>query len=267
MKILFCLIILSMSSYVVAAIDIEKIQNCHSTKEYVTSFRYLEDKKAFSLKKNDIMKVADGVSKGCSGAAKRFIEITDLLVKAEVETSEAIKIGMEFSAKNEQMTDTFITIFKETFLKEYLDLNIASAIDFSRKLSLEKDGNPKMIKNDFQKIVRFCLDQKSLDLSGPKCSDLASRVAVSGTKFNIEMAPIFLEHYDFLTAKEGINLSTYKALEISLKLIGGGPLSAENLKDAYKFATSKSGLDQGVEAAINYAELMALRSTLEISSK
>ena len=267
MKFLFCLILLSISSYALAFSDNEKIQNCHSTKEYITTFRYLEGKKIFSLKKNDIMKVADTVSKGCSGAAKRFIEITDLLVKAEVETSESIKIAMEFSAKNDQTVNTFITIFKETFLKEYLDLDVVSAISFSKKLSLEKEGDPTMIKNDFQKIVKFCLDQKNLDLSGPKCSDLASKIALSGTKFNIEMAPIFLEHFDFLTDKDGVNLSTYKALEISLKLIGGGPLSAENFKDAYKFAISKSGLDLGKEAAINYAEIMAQRSQLETSSK
>ena len=267
MKFLFCLIIFSISSYAVASPTNEKFKNCHSSKEYITTFRYLEEKKAFLLKKNDMMKVADVVSKGCSGAAKRFIEVTDLLVKAEVQTSESIKIGMEFSAKNDQTLSTFVTIFKETFLKEYLDLNIVSAIDFSKKLSLLEDGDPKMIKNDFQKVVKFCLDQKSLDLSGPKCSDLASRVALSGTKFNVEMAPVFLEHFDFLTAKEGVNLSTYKALEISLKLIVGGLLSAENFKDAYRFGISKSGLDLGKEAAINYAELMALRSILETSSK
>ncbi len=245
----------------------EKIENCHSTKEYITTFRYLEDKKVFLLKKVDMMKIADVVSKGCSGAAKRFIEITDLLVKAQVETSDSIKLAMEFSAKNDQTGQAFIAIFKEAFLKEYLDLDIKSAIDFSRKLSLDKEGDPQMIKNDFQKIVKFCLAQKSLDLSGPKCSELASKVVISGTKFNTEMSPIFLDNYEYLTDTEGVNLSTYKAIEISLKLIESGPLSAENFKDAYKFAMSKSGLDLGKEAAINYAEIMAQRSILETSGK
>lgn len=267
MKIFICLIILSSSSSLFAESNIDKTINCYSAKEYITTYRYLEEKKVFSLKKNDIMAVADVVSKGCSGAAKRFIEVNDLLVKADVETSESIKIGIIFSAKNDQTTDTFMAIFKETFLKEYLDLDIKNAIDFSMKLSLEEDGNPKMIKNDFQKIVNFCLDQKSLDLSGVKCSSLASAVVINGIKFKVEMAPIFLDHYHFLTDKDGADVSTYKALEISLKLIGSGPLSALNFKEAYKFAISKTGLDLEKIKAINYGELMAQRSVLEARSK
>ena len=81
------------------------------------------------------------------------------------------------------------------------------------------------------------------------------------------MAPVFLDSFSFLTDKEAVDVSTYKALQISLKLIEAGPFSASNFKDAYKFAISKSGLDFGKEAAINYAELMAERSHLKSGSK
>ena len=267
MKLFFSIMVCLISTKTFAQSLNDQIQNCYSTKEYITTFRYLEDKKIFLLKKEDIMKVADVVSQGCDGAAKRFIEITDLLVKSKVETSESIKLAIEFSKKNDQASQAFIAIFKEKFLKEYLDLDIKSAIDFSKKLSLETDGDPNMIKNDFQKIVKFCLDQNSLDLSGPRCSELASKVVQSGTKFKTEMSSVFLDHFDFLTDSKGVSLPTYKALEISLKLINAGQLSAVNFKDAYKFAISKSGLDLTKVAAINYAELMAQRSVLETSSK
>jgi hypothetical protein len=240
---------------------------CHSSKEYITAFRYLEAQKTFSLKKADIMKIADTVSGGCNGAAKRFIDTNDLLVKAGVETSDSIKIAMKFSDKTDQTTDTFATIFKETFLKEYLDLDLKTSIDFSLKLSADAEGDPAMIKNDFQKIVKFCLDHKGLDLSGPKCSDLALKVAASGTKYKIEMSPTFFENYEFLTDKDGADLPTYKALEISVKSVDYGPLSASNFKEAYKFAISKTGLDLVKAEAISYAELMAHRSKLESISK
>jgi hypothetical protein len=240
---------------------------CQSTKEYITVFRYLESQKAFSLKKPDMMKIADVASKGCNGAAKRLIETNDLLLKAGLETSDSLKIAMKFTEKSDQTTEAFAAIFKETFLKEYLDLDIKTSIDLSLKLSAEADGDTTMIKNDFQKIVKFCLDHKGLDLSGPKCSDLALKVAVCGTKFKMEMAPSFLEHYNYLTDKEGVDLTTYKALETSLKLIAGGPLSPNNFKDAYKFAISKTGLDLSKIEAISYAELMASRSKLESISK
>ena len=275
MKSFACLIVLSSSVYASGDLlrDQEKVQVpvqvsvqekfCQSTKEYITVFRYLEVQKTFTLKKEEMMKIADVVSKGCNGAAKRFIETNDLLMKAGVETSDALKLAMKFADKSDQTTDTFATIFKETFLKEYLDLDLRTAIDFSMKLSLEAEGDAVLIKNDFQKIVKFCLDNKGLDLSGPKCSDLASKVAASGTKYKLEMSPTFFEHYSFLTDKDGADLATYKALEISVKLIDAGPLSANNFKDAYKFAISKTGLDLGKSQAIGYAEQMALRSSGE----
>lgn len=275
MKKIACLMILSNSVFASGDLlrEQEKVQVqveekfCQSTKEYITAFRYLEAQKAFTLKKDDMMKIADVVSKGCNGAAKRFIETNDLLVKAGVKTDDALKLAMKFAEKSDQTTNTFATIFKETFLKEYLDLDLRTAIDFSMKLSLEADGDAVMIKNDFQKIVKFCLDNKGLDLSGPKCSDLAAKVAASGSKYKLEMSPTFFEHYSFLTDKDGADLATYKALEISVKLIEAGPLSANNFKDAYKFAISKKGLDQGKSQAISYAEQMALRSIEEKSGE
>lgn len=241
----------------------EEIKLCESTKEYITVYRYLDAQKAFALKKEDIMKLADNASKGCSGAARRFIEVNDLLVKASVETSDALKLAMKFTNKDDLVTNAFTTIFKETFLKEYLDLDLKDSIDFALKLSVESSGDPKRIKNDFQKIVKFCLEQSGLDLSGPKCSELAGKVATSGVKFQTEMSSSFLDHFNYLTDKAEADLPTYKALDLSLKLINAGPLSVNNFKDAYKFATSKTGLDLGKVEAINYAELMAQRSMSE----
>lgn len=267
MKYFACLFVLSSTAFSFASGFEEKGTFCQSTKEYITVFRYLEAHKTFSLKKADMMKIADVASKGCNESAKRFISVNDLLLKAGLEASDALKIAMKFTNRTNQQTSSFETIFQETFLKEYLDLDIKDAVDFSLKLSTEIEGEPVMIRNDFQKIVRFCLDQKSLDLSGPKCSDLAAKVANIGAKFKTEISPTFLLNYEFLTDKSGPDLSTYKALEISLKLIEAGPLSALNFKDAYKFAISKTGLDMPKNEAISYSELMAKRSKLESGSK
>jgi hypothetical protein len=273
MKNVICFLVLSNASFAIAnATQVAeaikpKYLLCESSKEYITAFRYLEAQKSYSLKKEEVMKIADVVSKGCNGSAKRFIEINELLVKAGLETSDSLKIAIKFADRSDQTTDTFSSLFKESFLKDYLDLELKDSIDISMKLALETDSDATMIKNDFQKIVKFCLDQKGLDLSGPKCSDLASKVALSGTRFKSEMASTFLDHFNFLTDKSGADLATYKAVELSVKLIDGGPMSVTNFKDAYKFAISKSGLDLGKKEAINYAELMAERSKLESRTK
>ncbi len=266
MKSLIAMLVFSTSAYSAISPEKSQYQLCESTKEYITVFRYLEDQKAFALKKDDMMKIADNVSKGCSGAAKRFIDVNELLIKSGVETGDAMKLGMKFSDKSDVNAEAFMTVFKETFLKEYLDLDMKDSIEFALKLSLETLGDQKLIQNDFQKIVKFCMSQSGLDLSGPKCSELAKKVVLSGTKFQMEMSPIFLGHYDFMTDKAGADLPTYKALEISLKLIESGPKSLENFKDAYRFASSKTGLDLGKNEAINYAELMASRSKTEIKN-
>jgi hypothetical protein len=267
MKKYLCLFVLSNVSFASAEIVKEKDQFCQSSKEYITVYRYLEAQKVFSLKKDDIMKMADVASKGCTGAAKRFIETNELLIKAGLTAKDALKISSKFTDKSDQATETFLTIFKESFLKEYLDIDLKTSIDFALKLSLETEGDSTMIKNDFQKIVKFCTDHNGLDLSGAKCSELAGKVAASGAKFKLEMNPTFLQHFDFLTDKSGVDLPTYKALEISLKLIDSGPLSVVNFKDAYKFALSKTGLDLAKNEAINYAEVMAQRSKLETGTK
>ena len=247
-----------------AEIPQSKFQLCESTKEYITSYRYLESQKAFALKKDDIMKISDKISKGCSGAAKRFVDVNELLIKSSVETSDAIKIALKFTDKSDLMTEAFMTVFKETFLKEYLDLDLSDSIDFALKLALETEANPSIVKSDFQKIVKFCMSQSGLDLTGAKCSQMANKVVLAGAQFQMEMSPTFLGQYDYLTDKSGADLPTYKALELSLKLIEAGPKSVENFKDAYKFASSKTGLDLAKNEAINYAELMALRSKVEL---
>lgn len=267
MKKYLCLFILSNTSFASVEMFKEKNQFCQSSKEYITVYRYLEAQKVFSLKKDDMMKLADFSSKGCTGAAKRFIDTNELLIKAGLDSKGALKIASRFTNKTTQAAETFLTIFKESFLKEYLDIDLKNSIDLALKLSLETDGDASLIKNDFQKIVKFCTDHDGLDLSGTKCSELAAKVATSGVKFNLEMSPIFLQHFDYLTDKSGVDLPTYKALEISLKLTDAGPLSVTNFKDAYKFAISKTGLDLAKKEAINYAEVMALRSKLEAGSK
>ncbi|EQC48873.1 hypothetical protein M899_0623 [Bacteriovorax sp. BSW11_IV] len=236
---------------------------CHSSKEYITTFRYLESEKQFSLERNDIKKIADTVSRGCENAAKRFIDVNSLLVKAGVQTADAIKIAMKYSNQSDEGANTYITIFKEAFLKDYLDLDVKAATELAEKLSFDKDGDAVMIKNDFQKIVRFCLDNKGLDLSGPRCAEIATKIADYGVKYNQEMGYVFTELFTFLTKKSGADLATYKGLELAIKLTENGPLVAKNFQDAYKFAISKKGLDYSKSEAINFAELMTSRSMIK----
>lgn len=249
-------------STTLAAVPVTEKKLCHSSKEYITTFRYLESQKQFSLKKDDVMKIADTISKGCENSAKRFIDINTLLVKAGLETSDALKIAMKFSQQSDEASLTFTTIFKEAFLKDYLDLDLKTATDLALNLATNQNGDAIMIRNDFQNIVRFCLENKGLDLSGPKCSELASKIAAYGVIYKQEMGKVFTELFQFLTKKSGADLATYKGLEVALKMTEHGPFATKNFQDAYRFAVSKKGLDLTKSEAINFSELMAKRSSL-----
>ena len=84
---------------------------CSSSREYITALEYLRDKKEYSLGEEDARRLAEKISSGCTGAAKRFIRVSSLLVKAELATKDAVETGAEFALKTDVEADTFIDIF------------------------------------------------------------------------------------------------------------------------------------------------------------
>ena len=63
------------------------------------------------------------------------------------------------------------------FLQNYLDMDLASSLKMARELSLEYRGNPMAAAMDYAKLTEFCVQEKGLDLSKPRCGKLAVRVA------------------------------------------------------------------------------------------
>lgn len=238
-----------------------KYDSCHSAKEYITTYNFLKENKVVSLKSGDIQKIANEVSNGCKHSAKRFIKIYSVLTRSGLEASNAIGLATQFSLKTDEHSKTFLTLFSESFLEKYLDLNIKDAVNISKKLALDLDGDITKIKNDFQKTVSFCIDDKEINLTGPKCADIATKVVTSGAKYNVELAPIFLKMFKYATSKEGTNLATYQAINLSLELIKNGPYALKNFKDGFEFAREKKNLDLTNMKAIEFGKTMALRSS------
>jgi len=237
--------------------------SCHSAKEYITTFNFLKQNDVMKLREDEIVKVANKVSDGCQFAAKRFIRIFRTLTKSGLEGSNALNLASEFALKSNEHTSTFLTLFSESFLEKYLDLNIKDAVNISKKLSLELSGDIQKIKKDFQKTVKFCLDERELNLNGIKCADIASKVVESGAKYNVEMADTFLSSLKYNTSKRGPNLVTYKAVNLSLELIKEGPLSYINFKHGFEFAKSKKNLDFSNQKAISFGKNLAKKSSRE----
>jgi hypothetical protein len=241
-----------------------KYESCHSAKEYITTFNFLKQNDILTLKEKELQKVATKVSKGCQDSAKRFIKIFSVLTKSGLEGSNALNLAAEFSLKSNTHTNTFLTIFSESFLEKYLDLNIKDAVNISKKLALDLEGNIIKIKNDFQNTVKFCLKEDELNLTGPRCADIATKVVESGAKYNTEMANTFINSFKYASSRKGPNLATFKAVNLSLDLVKHGPFSLKNFKDGFEFSREKKNLDFSNIQAINFGKELAKRSSKEI---
>lgn len=238
-------------------------QECTSTREYITVLQFLRSHSELALPENQCRQVALKVSSGCTGAAQRFIQVTGTLIKSGIASKDAVNLGIEFSLKSDQQTNAFMTVFKKTFLSEYLDLDLHLGVELAKSLSTEFDGNLATAISDFEKMVKFCLDSKGLDLPRLECGKLAARIA----KFNTTESkkdgvyPNFIRIYEFLISEKDLHLSKMQSLHESEKILAMSPSqSVENFIQAYRYAISKDGLALSQPEALQFAKEMANRS-------
>jgi hypothetical protein len=237
------------------------IDVCLSSREYITAVNFLRKNKAFNLDEKQVRSVADKVSKGCTGASKRFIMITNLLIKSSLDSKSAIEIAIKFAAKTESEVRTFIYIFKRSFLKKFLDLDIRNSVNIALKLSDKFDGDHKNSQKTFNDILRLCQSRNALDMPNRKCAELAADIAKKGEKFKEPVGKKFVHLFNYLVKSDGPNLPSFEAVKISDELIAYGPMVYKNFLQGYKFAVSKKGLNLTRNQAIAFGKKMAKRST------
>ncbi len=239
-------------------------KTCLSTREYITTLRFLRDKKDYQLSEKEMQKIADKVSTGCTGASKRFIKVHKLLSKLGVETRSSIENSLKFIDKKDDFIKVFIAIFRLTYDKEYLDLDVFSAMKISLKLSAEYEGDVKKSLEDFKDLIKFCMKNGSMELPSPKCATLATDVTYMGQYYKKPVAEPFIELFLFIQeAKNGPTLHKNLAIKTAKQIIKYGPLAVKNFKEAYLFATDKEGLGFSSHQAVKFATQLASRSIKE----
>lgn len=206
--------------------------------------------------------VASFVSKGCNNASIRFIKIVKLLTYVGIDSSTAISTAKEFVNESDEKTNTFVTIFKGSFLKNYLDMDLLNAkkIAFSLTIGLQKD--PKIIQKDFMTITKFCVEHETLDLPKPKCGQYAIKIIKAADLYEGSIGDAMMGLFDFMTKdKKGPKLPTYKALELTESVLKYGPMARKNFETGFRYALSNKGLKVGRGDAINFGLEMAKLST------
>lgn len=247
--------------------DAKPIDNCLSAREYITTVNYFRKNKDFGLNEKEIQKIADKVSTGCSGASQRFIKVIKVLTKLGIDTRSSINNAYSFIDQTDDYTKVFIEVYKHAYDPKYMDLDALTAMKISLELSTQYKGDVKKSLKDYKHLVEFCLENKSMELPTPKCALVASKITKLGENFEKPIAKPFVKLIKFLQDdKKGPKLDRNKSMKIAQEVISHGPYAFENFKQAFIFATSKSGLGKSVNQALPFAKTLAKRTIKDINN-
>ncbi len=233
---------------------------CKSSREYITTLEYLRDKKAFALSETQSREIAQKVSGGCTDASKRFIETTELLIKAEMDSRKVFDYSLKMALTSNEASLTFQKVFKESFVQDLLDLDLLVALETAYQLSHDFSGSYSDLSNDFNFLVRFCVDQKSLGLPLKECAGFATRIARIGSQIKSPVSDNFRKGFDFLTRPDKVNLPTVDALKTLEKILPFGAQGLENFTQAYEYATSEKGLAMPIKQGIDFSLVLVAKT-------
>ena len=208
------------------------------------------------------------VSKGCNGAAQRFIRIQNTLSFAGLDGKNSVQEGLDFSRRTDAEVDTFLLVFKTAFAQDSLDLDLRSSLVMAKSLTQEFSGDSRAAREDFVKLVDYCSGENSLNLPRPACGSFAARVSKFGQQWEGGgLSRTFIRTFEFIRAENGVRLPTARALEIAEKLVATGPDSPDNFISAYRYGISKNGLELDESAALAFAMKMSAAPAAPASSK
>lgn len=233
-------------------------KDCESTKEYITAIEFLRDKSEMAAPEAEAQKMALEVSKGCTGAANRFIRIAKLLVRSHFTPRNAIESANKFVLKSDIEADAFVEVFLQAFAKENLDMDVVSSAEIAHSLSNEFTGDVKTSSSDFKAISIYCIDNKdTLKFNKFDCGKLAQRIAKKGQNSGQSVAKAFENIYEFLISQKGPRLNIESALKTSEDVLAISAKAVDNYIQGYKYAVSTDGLKLTSPNAIEFAMKMA----------
>lgn len=231
---------------------------CLSTEEYVKTLKFLRETKDFGFREEASRKIADQVSKGCTGAAERFAKILLLLKTVGMSEKKSLEMALEFAAVEPDVQKNFLEIFSKSFLAEFFDYEFPKAMALAIELSRDYKGDPAQARGDFIELVRFCKDSKSLDLSMKFCSDYAVQMAKLSQFFDKGVAKPFFSLFNDLRNKREFSLDVKTALEVAYGILKNGPMAQRNFIEGFEFASKDLELDK--RKAIEFALSLSDRS-------
>jgi hypothetical protein len=230
--------------------------SCASAREFITTHEYLRSSKDWRLTPDQARELAAEVARGCTGAAGRFVRVSETLLRAGLGIQDAARYAKQAAQLDGAAAQAFLTIFRLGFQREHLDLDLRTSLDLASSLSLQLEGDSEQAARDFAAITAFCAGESQLDLPKSECARVAARSARSGLKFEQSMGKPFERMVEFVRSSNGPGLPIRPAIELTQSVLDQGPQAVENFRQAYLYAADESGLALPRDKALAFARRM-----------
>lgn len=232
--------------------------HCDPIKEYKEALNFFRTEKTeVNPSEARSREMAQKISLGCKGAAKRFVKVFLLLKKSGVDHSRALVYSIEFANSDDDTVENFFELFKKTYLGEYYDLDYSSALKLSFELSKKYKGNRKQAREDFLELSKFCLSKEGLNLPVTQCADISISLARLSQFFPDGIRNDFYKLYKALREDRRFGVNVLTAMRIIKEVLPYGPTATQTFLQSYEFAIDPKGLASGGMAAVKFAVSMA----------
>lgn len=247
---------------------IEASKACDSTQELVASYEYLRNKGELAGVGDNALSVARKVSRGCTGAAKRFINTANLLLKAEIDHNTILQVASDMALKTDATASAFFDIFERTYLSSYLDLDAYSSLKIATNLTTLYKGDTSYVADDYSRIVDFCLSAGGLQLSKPRCAKMGAQFSAYGERHKRSVFDQFVSMYRYLQGLKQEQPTIEESLELMDRVLSVNEKAFENFKQAFEYSIRESGFNRTKKEAIQIGLEMARNSApIEATTK
>ncbi|MGE4133203.1 MAG: hypothetical protein AB7F86_16290 [Bdellovibrionales bacterium] len=249
-----------LTSFGVPTETIEPRTDCQSAREYITAHGFLKSHADLGINPDQQRQIASRVASGCTGAAGRFISVFETLQRLELGGHDSLTHAEKIAHLSDAHAKTFLYVLRTAYLKEYLDLDLATSLKWAKELSNDYKGNVKNAEQDFRDLVEFCQDRRGLSLSPAQCGPIAGRITKANEEFTTPVAPAFKKLFTFLRTESSLNMTVEKALEQAEKIARISPSAPDNFILAYQYGIRGRGLDLAASDGLTFASQIAQKT-------
>ncbi|HEY8272228.1 MAG TPA: hypothetical protein VIG33_15160 [Pseudobdellovibrionaceae bacterium] len=233
---------------------------CESFKEFQRAYESLVSDNDLALGEEKAARLALQVSQGCNGSAQRFSKAYEMMKKTGVALTKAVEVGLDFSGLDDEHLKNFQEVFSKMYLENSFDFDFATAYRVSFQLSRDYEGKAQDVREDFTKLVKFCIQSDQAALPLRQCAELALKIVEHTPKFPGGLYSSFEKFYTFLRTDKRMGFSVLDSLNLVPRVFAYGPKAPENFKEGIEYALSSKKITIDHPNALNLALRLAKQS-------